>query len=136
MSIISWRYQQTDIPIVILFHFRKNPGAKRFDDDWEIPVISEETLDKLTTMFTIYPEYVTAIDSYFSRPSRIKFNSFLKVVLIFIDGRYFFNRIENNVSVVAMDSHPKRTNGFLTGCLQSVLNNNVYARPFIEELPR
>ena len=37
-------------------YFRKNLGAKRFDDDWEIPVISEETLDKLTTMFTIYPE--------------------------------------------------------------------------------
>ena len=26
------------------------------DDDWEIPIISEQTLDKLTTMFTIYPE--------------------------------------------------------------------------------
>ena len=38
------------------FYFRKNPAAKKFDDDWEIPVISEETLDKLTTMFTIYPE--------------------------------------------------------------------------------
>ena len=60
--------------MVIVFYFRKNPGAKRFDDDWEIPVISEETLDKLTTMFTIYPEYVTAIDSYFSRvSSRIRF---------------------------------------------------------------
>ena len=46
------------------------------------------------------------------------------------------HRIENDVSVVAMDSHPKRTNGFLTGCLQSVLTNTVYARPFIEELPR
>ena len=51
--------------MAIHFYFRKNPGAKRFDDDWEIPVISEETLDKLTTMFTIYPEYVTVIDSYF-----------------------------------------------------------------------
>ena len=51
-------------------------------------------------------------------------------------NEYTYCRIENNVSVVAMDSHPKRTNGFLTGCLQSVLNNNVYARPFIEELPR
>ena len=37
-------------------HFRKNPAAKKFEDDWEIPIISEETLDKLTTMFTIYPE--------------------------------------------------------------------------------
>ena len=55
--------------MIILFYFRKNPGAKRFDDDWEIPVISEETLDKLTTMFTIYPEFVTAINSYFIRIS-------------------------------------------------------------------
>ena len=35
--------------MIVIFYFRKNPGAKRFDDDWEIPVISEETLDKLTT---------------------------------------------------------------------------------------
>ena len=39
-----------------VFNFRKNPGAQKLNDDWEIPVISEETLDKLTTMFTIYPE--------------------------------------------------------------------------------
>ena len=46
------------------------------------------------------------------------------------------NRIDDDVSVVALDSHPKRTNGFLTGCLQSVLTNTVYSRPYIEELPR
>ena len=46
------------------------------------------------------------------------------------------NRIEDDVGVVAMDSHPKRTNGFLTGCLQSVLTNTVYSKPYIEELPR
>ena len=50
---------------------------------------------------------------------------------------YFLsNRVENDVSVVAMDSHPKRTNGFLTGSLQSVLSNTLYATPYIEELPR
>ena len=27
--------------------------------DWEVPIISEEALDRLPTMFTIYPKYHT-----------------------------------------------------------------------------
>ena len=34
---------------------------------------------------------------------------------------------------MACDSHPRRTNGFLTGCLLNVLRD--YVRPTIEELP-
>ena len=40
---------------------------------------------------------------------------------------------ESNVPAVACDSHPRRTNGFLTGCLLNVLRD--YVRPTIEELP-
>ena len=65
-----------------------------------------------------------------------KFSLFEHILSLIPCYHFSLHRIENNVSVVAMDSHPKRTNGFLTGCLQSVLSNNVYARPFIEELPR
>ena len=30
-------------------------AEKSSSTDWEVPIISEEALDKLTTMFTIYP---------------------------------------------------------------------------------
>ena len=43
------------------------------------------------------------------------------------------SRAESNVPAVACDSHPRRTNGFLTGCLLNVLRD--YVRPTIEELP-
>lgn len=68
------------------------------DFDWEVPIIGEESIDKLPTMFTIYP----STDEY--------------------------------GSVAVADSHPRRTNGFLTGCLINVLKD--YARPSIEDLPR
>ncbi len=44
------------------------------------------------------------------------------------------NRIEEGTPIQAVDSHPKRTNGFLTGCLLNVLQD--FQRPLIEELPR
>ena len=56
--------------------------------DWDVDPIREDSLDKLTTMLTIYP------------------------------------RLELGVSSVACDSHPKKTHGFLTGCLLSVLAEN------------
>ncbi|XP_059087881.1 uncharacterized protein LOC131884201 isoform X2 [Tigriopus californicus] len=68
------------------------------DFDWDVPIIGEESIDKLPTMFTIYP----SIDEY--------------------------------GSVAVADSHPRRTNGFLTGCLINVLKD--YARLSIEDLPR
>merc|ERR1712223_1567085 len=53
----------------------------------EIPIIPEESLDGLSTIYTIYP------------------------------------KSEADYKVVEMDSHPARTNGFLTGCLiETVLN--------------
>ena len=36
--------------------FRRYEENETFQDNWNVPIISEETLDKLTTMFTIYPE--------------------------------------------------------------------------------
>lgn len=74
-----------------------NSTACDIGTDWEVPIIDEEALDRLTTMFTIY---TTA---------------------------------ESSVPAVACDSHPRRTNGFLTGCLLNVLRD--YVRPTIEELP-
>eukprot|EP00095_Tigriopus_kingsejongensis_P011946 maker-scaffold2683_size13302-snap-gene-0.4 protein:Tk11946 transcript:maker-scaffold2683_size13302-snap-gene-0.4-mRNA-1 annotation:"AGAP002236-PA" len=68
------------------------------DFDWAVPVVAEESLDKLTTMFTIYPV------------------------------------VDEGISVAVADSHPSRTNGFLTGCLLNVLRD--YTRPSIEDLPR
>lgn len=42
-------------------------------------------------------------------------------------------RVEEIVSLAACDSHPKRTNGFLTGCLLNVLKD--YTKPTVEEIP-
>ncbi len=44
-------------------------------------------------------------------------------------------RIDDTVTEVAMDSHPTRTNGFMTGCLLTVLKDYSTA-PYIEELPK
>lgn len=49
-------------------------------------------------------------------------------------SRLPFTRIEDGVDVEVQDSHPKRSNGFLTGCLLTVMKE--YLRPSIEELPR
>ena len=40
----------------IICSYRRYKENETFQDDWNVPIISEETLDKLTTMFTIYPE--------------------------------------------------------------------------------
>ena len=47
---------------------------------------------------------------------------------------HFSLSIEEGVVAAAVDSHPRRTNGFLTGCLINVLKD--YARPTVEDLPR
>ena len=44
-------------------------------------------------------------------------------------------RIEDFVTEVAMDSHPTKTNGFMTGCLLTALKD-YSSSPFIEELPK
>ncbi len=41
-------------------------------------------------------------------------------------------RIDDSVTEVALDSHPTRTNGFLTGCLLTILKDS----PYVEELPK
>ena len=46
----------------------------------------------------------------------------------------FFYRIETDSKVIEMDSHPARTNGYLTGCLvQSISNQSALS---IDELSR
>lgn len=42
--------------------------------------------------------------------------------------------VEDGVNIAAVDSHPTRTNGFLTGCLINVLKD--FARPTVEDLPK
>ena len=50
MYTLTLRYYQITCP------FRRYKENETVQDDWNVPIISEETLDKLTTMFTIYPE--------------------------------------------------------------------------------
>ncbi len=71
--------------------------------DWDPPVISERTVDNLTTMFTVYP-------------------------------RVSSGAAAASAAASALDSHPRRTNGFLTGCLVNVLRD--YRHASVEELPR
>ena len=45
-------------------------------------------------------------------------------------------RAEERTSIIAMDSHPKRTNGFLTGCMVNLINQYPAQSPNIEDLSR
>ena len=49
-----------------------------------------------------------------------------------------YNRSDDSTNIIAMDSHPRRTNGFLTGCMVNILNSYAsnYQSPHIEELAR
>ena len=42
----------------------------------------------------------------------------------------------DGTGIIAMDSHPKRTNGFLTGCLANLLELYPEKSPNIEDLSR
>ena len=88
----------TDSFVIAEDSYNRMPDIQESPYDWDVPTVSEESLDKLTTMFTIYPT------------------------------------IEEGTPLQAVDSHPGRTNGFLTGCLLNILRD--VQRPLIEELPR
>lgn len=49
-------------------------------------------------------------------------------------GHLVDHSVEEGVVAAAVDSHPKRQNGFLTGCLINALKE--YSEPTIEDLPR
>jgi hypothetical protein len=67
------------------------------------------------------------------RRGRLKMLTFQYINMLIYLGPILF-RAEEGVNVVAMDSHPTRTNGFLTGCLINVLDD--YKGASIDDLPR
>ena len=93
------------------------------DPDWEAHVVSEHTLDNLTTMLTIYPKYV--IKTAVTRALTL----LLPIYFPTID-----HRVSPGVGSSVLDSHPRRTNGFLTGCLLNLLADDGSSTS-LEDLP-
>ena len=47
---------------------------------------------------------------------------------------FFLHSVDEGVVAAAVDSHPRRTNGFMTGCLINDIKD--YTMPTVEDLPK